>query len=45
MSYYGITSEDVPFLAEESMKQTRLLVNNPREITQEIAEDIYQKVL
>ena len=45
MSYYGITSEDIPFLAEEAMKQTRLLVNNPREITQEIAEDIYQKVL
>ena len=45
MSYYGITSKDIPFLAEESMKQTRLLVNNPREITQEIAEDIYQKVL
>ena len=45
MSYYGITREDIPFLAEEAMKQTRLLVNNPREITQEIAEDIYQKVL
>jgi len=45
MSYYGITSEDISFLAEEAMKQTRLLVNNPREITQEIAEDIYQKVL
>jgi alcohol dehydrogenase class IV len=45
MSYYGITSKDIPFLAEEAMKQTRLLVNNPREITQEIAEDIYQKVL
>ena len=45
MSYYGITSNDISFLAEEAMKQTRLLVNNPREITQEIAEDIYQKVL
>jgi len=45
MSYYGITIKDIPFLAEEAMKQTRLLVNNPREITQEIAEDIYQKVL
>ena len=45
MSYYGITSKDIPFLAEEAMKQTRLLVNNPREITQEIAENIYQKVL
>ena len=45
MSYYGITSEDISFLAEEAMKQTRLLVNNPREITQEIVEDIYQKVL
>ena len=45
MSYYGITSKDISFLAEEAMKQTRLLVNNPREITQEIAEDIYQKVL
>ena len=45
MSYYGITIKDIPFLAEEAMKQTRLLVNNPREITQEIVEDIYQKVL
>jgi alcohol dehydrogenase class IV len=45
MSYYGITSKDIPALAKEAMKQARLLVNNPREITQEIAEDIYQKVL
>ena len=45
MSYYGISRDDIPMLAEEAMKQARLLVNNPREITQEIAEDIYQKVL
>ena len=45
MSYYGITSNDISFLAEEAMKQTRLLVNNPREITQKVAEDIYWKVL
>ena len=41
----GITSNDIPKLAEDAMKQERLLVNNPREITQEVVEEIYQKVL
>ena len=45
MRHYGISNNCIPMLAEEAMKQARLLVNNPREITQEIAEDIYQKVL
>jgi alcohol dehydrogenase class IV len=32
-------------LAEDAMKQTRLLVNNPREMTQEAAHMIYEKAL
>lgn len=45
MRYHGISRDHIPMLAEESMKQARLLVNNPREITQEVAEQIYWKVL
>ena len=45
MRFHGISRDDISKLAEESMKQARLLVNNPRDITQEVAEEIYQKVL
>ena len=45
MRFHGISRDDISMLAEESMKQARLLVNNPRDITQEVAEEIYQKVL
>jgi len=45
MRYHGISRDHIPMLAEEAMKQARLLVNNPREITQEVAEQIYWKVL
>jgi alcohol dehydrogenase class IV len=45
MSNHGISRDYIPTLAKEAMKQTRLLVNNPREITQKVAEDIYWKVL
>lgn len=40
----GITQEDLPRLAAEAMKQTRLLVNNPREITEQDALSIYTAV-
>ncbi|QEL22888.1 iron-containing alcohol dehydrogenase [Bosea sp. F3-2] len=33
----------LPLLAEDAMKQTRLLTNNPREITQEDALAIYEE--
>ena len=45
MSDYGISAEHIPMLAEEAMKQSRLLVNNPREITEEVAKEIYWEVL
>ena len=37
----GITSNDVPKLAEDAMKQQRLLVNNPRELNLDDAISIY----
>ena len=45
MRYHGINRDHISILAEEAMKQARLLINNPREITQEVAEEIYWKVL
>ncbi|MGH1463231.1 MAG: iron-containing alcohol dehydrogenase, partial [Neptuniibacter sp.] len=39
---YNITESDLPMLASEAMKQTRLLVNNPREVTEADALAIYQ---
>ncbi|MCT4654484.1 MAG: iron-containing alcohol dehydrogenase [Cohaesibacter sp.] len=38
----GIGQEDLPKLASEAMKQTRLLVNNPREVSEADALAIYQ---
>lgn len=38
----GIPADAVPMLAEDAMKQTRLLVNNPREVTLEDARAIYE---
>ena len=37
----GITAKDLNKLAEDAMKQTRLLVNNPREVSFEDALAIY----
>lgn len=37
----GITATDLPMLAREAMKQTRLLVNNPREVREADALAIY----
>lgn len=38
----GISETDLEGMSREAMKQTRLLVNNPREITQSDAMSIYQ---
>lgn len=40
---YGIKPEDLPMLAAEAMKQTRLLQNNPRPIDYEAALNLYQR--
>ena len=45
LSEFGIKEEDIPQLAEGVMKVTRLLANNPRELTQKDAEEIYRSVL
>jgi alcohol dehydrogenase class IV len=39
---HGIPREDAPRLAKEAMKQTRLLVNNPCEITEADAQRLYE---
>ncbi|GHB43182.1 alcohol dehydrogenase [Pseudovibrio japonicus] len=41
----GIEEQDVAKLASEAMKQTRLLVNNPREVDESSAIQIYQQAL
>ncbi|MEO0342060.1 MAG: iron-containing alcohol dehydrogenase [Pseudomonadota bacterium] len=41
----GVNHNDLPLLAEDSMKQTRLLVNNPREVTYENSLAIYTAAL
>lgn len=40
----GVRESDLPMLAKDAMLQTRLLVNNPREVTEADALAIYQKV-
>lgn len=40
---HGVTRERLPMLAEDAMKQTRLLVNNPRPLTYDDALMIYEK--
>jgi len=40
-----VTEGDLELLANDAMKQTRLLVNNPREMTYEAAFNIYQQAL
>ncbi|MEM7243486.1 MAG: iron-containing alcohol dehydrogenase [Pseudomonadota bacterium] len=41
----GVNHNDLPLLAEDSMKQTRLLVNNPREVTYDDSLAIYTAAL
>ena len=40
---HGIQQTDLPRLAADAMLQTRLLVNNPREVTEADALAIYQQ--
>jgi alcohol dehydrogenase class IV len=42
---FGVQEKDIPSLAEGVMKVTRLLANNPRELSQADAEEIYRSVL
>ena len=39
----GVSENQIPMLADDAMKQARLLVNNPREMTYEAALEIYQQ--
>ena len=39
---HGVPQEDTPMLAKEAMKQTRLLVNNPCEISESDAQRLYE---
>jgi alcohol dehydrogenase class IV len=39
---HGIAFEEAPLLAKEAMRQTRLLVNNPCEITENDAKRLYE---
>lgn len=41
----GITADDLPKMAADAMKQTRLLVNNPRDVTEKDAFNIYKAAL
>ncbi|MGI9363652.1 MAG: iron-containing alcohol dehydrogenase [Rhizobiaceae bacterium] len=41
----GVNHNNLPMLAEDAMKQTRLLVNNPREMTYDAAFEIYSQAL
>ncbi len=45
LSEVGVSHNHLPMLAEDAMKQTRLLVNNPREMTYDAALDIYAAAL
>jgi len=45
LSEVGISHNNLPALAADAMKQQRLLINNPREMTYEAALDIYTKAL
>ncbi|MEP2532620.1 iron-containing alcohol dehydrogenase [Shimia sp.] len=42
LQHVGITKADIPKLASDAMNQTRLLVNNPREVGLEDAARIYE---
>ena len=39
---HGVAFEEAPTLAKEAMKQTRLLVNNPCEISESDAQRLYE---
>ena len=45
LSEVGIKHNDIPQLAEDAMKQERLLINNPRELHLNDAKSIYEAAL
>ncbi|WP_373093079.1 hypothetical protein [Zhongshania sp.] len=45
LSDVGISEQDVDSLAADAMKQTRLLINNPREISLADATALYKEAL
>ncbi|MCG8567264.1 MAG: iron-containing alcohol dehydrogenase, partial [Desulfobacterales bacterium] len=45
LSELGVSHNNLPMLAADAMKQERLLINNPREMTEEAALAIYTKAL
>ncbi|MEM1314747.1 MAG: iron-containing alcohol dehydrogenase [Pseudomonadota bacterium] len=45
LSALGVNHNHLPMLAEDAMKQQRLLINNPREMTLEAARGIYAQAL
>ena len=45
ISAYGVSREDIPKLAEGSMKLSRLFVPNPRNLTEEDVKNIYTSAL
>lgn len=45
LSQVGVSHNDLPKLAEDAMLVTRLLVNNPREMTLDAAKACYEAVL
>jgi alcohol dehydrogenase len=45
LAQVGIAESDLDRLADDAMKQTRLLGNNPREVTREHARAIYAAAL
>jgi len=45
LSELGISHNHLPMLAEDAMRQERLLVNNPREMTLDAALAIYEAAL
>lgn len=45
LTEFGVPKEDLEALVSSGMEVTRLLVNNPREVTSDDARGIYQQVL
>ncbi|MEN2991798.1 iron-containing alcohol dehydrogenase [Tistrella sp. BH-R2-4] len=45
LSQVGVGHNHLPLLAEDAMKQTRLLINNPRSVTLDDARAIYEAAL
>ena len=45
MRDYGVTADDLPSMARDALKVTRLMKNNPRPMTEADAHAIYQAAL